>query len=146
MSGLVTAAWVGVGIAAYGAHESEKANDEAVEASRKSEAAKQRMASADAAKARLEQVREARIRRAQIVASGANTGLGSSTSGVAGAISSISSQAAANIGSINQAEGFAQQISYYNQQAADARTDAANAQAWGQVGMQVAGMAVQRIK
>ena len=146
MSALIGAAIVGVGISAYSAYKQGEANEDAQEAQQRAEAVKSRMVSADAAKARLQQVREARIRNAQVTAAGSNAGMGVSSSGIAGAVGSITTQAAGNIGAINQKQSFADQLSYYNQQTADASAKAANAQQWGQVGMQVAGMAVGKIK
>lgn len=145
MSGLFTAV-AGLAVAGYSAVEQRKANKQSRIAQEKSNAAQQRMASADAAKERLKQVREARIRNAQLLSSGATGGMGVTSSGIAGGIGSVTSQAASNIGTIGQKEGFAQEISFYNQQAANARTDAANAQQWGQLGMQAVSIAIPRIK
>ena len=147
MVGVVAGALVlGAGVALYGTYKAGEAADDAAEAQRQGEAVKSRMASADAAKSRLQQVREARIRNAQVTAAGSNAGMGVSSSGIAGAVGSVTTQAAGNIGTINQKQSFAAELSYYNQQSADASTKAANAQQWAQVGMQVAGMAAGKIK
>lgn len=147
MVGIVAgAAIAGVAISAYSAVEQKRANKKARVAQEQANAAQQRMASADAARARLQQVREMRMRNATMLSAGVTGGMGVTSSGIAGGIGSVTTQAAGNIGTINQKEGFAGEISFYNQQAADAQTSAANAQQWGQLGMTVAGMAVQRIK
>lgn len=88
---------------------------------------------------RIKQAREARIRRARIIAATGNEGLGfNGTSGSVGGTSSVSSQAANNIGNINQDVGFANRISVFNQGAADAQgsynsAQASNAQ-WQSIG------------
>lgn len=101
------------------------------EAQKQSEQAKSRMAEVQAARERVSQVREERIRRAQVISSAGNQGLGAGTSGVAGSVSSIGSQAGANIGFINQQETFAGDASKANQNAADAAGRAGVAAAEG---------------
>lgn len=67
-----------------------------------------------ARKERRQQLREARLRRSQVLAAAANAGaIGSST--VGGALGSLGSQFGANIGSINEAQGFGQAISTQNE-------------------------------
>jgi hypothetical protein len=146
MSGLVAAAVVGVGISAYSAYETQEAQEDAAAAQQQADQVAGRMASADAARSRLQQAREARIRNAQLLSAGMNSGMGVGGSGVVGATGSIASQAAGNIGTINQKQSFGQEISYYNQQAADANTSAANAQMIGKVGGTITGLAMSRIK
>lgn len=89
-------------------------------AQKKSIEAQQKIADAQAARERIQAAREARIRRAQILASTGNQGIGAASSGPAGAVSSIGSQLGANIANINTIQNFAQQASKANQQAADA--------------------------
>lgn len=100
--------------------------------------AQQKMADVEAQRQRIQQVRESRIRRAQILASSGNTGLGVGTSGVSGSVSSVGSQAASNIGMINQTQTFAAEASAANQRAADAASRGARAQAtaaqWQSIG------------
>lgn len=108
-----------------------QAAGEAADAQKAANEAQQRAAQVEAQKARIQQVREARIRRAQVLASGTNTGLGTGTSGMGGAIGSISSQMAGNIGDINQQQTFATQTSQALQKSADAQVDA---QKWQQIG------------
>jgi hypothetical protein len=58
--------------------------------------------------------------------------IGGGTSGISGAASSVTSQAAQNIGMIGVSQTFADQASRANQQAADASSRVAQAQATGQ--------------
>ena len=70
-------------------------------AQKQSIAAQQRISDAQSARERVQAVREARIRRAQILASTGNQGIAPTSSGPAGAVSSISSQLGSNIANIN---------------------------------------------
>jgi len=108
-----------------------KAQGKAADAQRESQQAQQRSASANAQRERIKAMREARIRAAQIEASAGAAGMGQLSSGVAGSIASIGSQAGANIGQINVQEGFAEEASLANQRAANAMADAAQWQAIG---------------
>ena len=91
------------------------------------------------------QVREQRIRTGQITAATGGAGLGlAGTSGFTGSVGSLATQAAANIGQINVAQGFAQEQSGYNIAAADAASKGfqAGQQAtqWKNVGTMASGM------
>jgi hypothetical protein len=90
----------------------------------------QRMQEVEAQRARIAQQREARIRRAQVISS--STTMGAGTSGTSGAVSSIGSQMASNIGGIGVTQGFAAAASEANQQAADASSRIAESQARAQ--------------
>lgn len=125
--GAVASAVVG----AYSAVEQRQSAKEAANEQRKAREAQQRAADVEAQRARVQQVREARIRRAQVLASAGNEGLGAGTAGVAGAVGSIGSQAASNIGNINVQQGFAQQASVATQRAADAELEGME---WQQIG------------
>lgn len=92
----------------------------------KAEAERQRIeqvrADVAARKERREQLREARIRRSQVLSAAANAGaIGSSTT--QGALGSLGSQFGANIGAINEAQGFGQAISTQNEAAAAQQTE-----------------------
>jgi hypothetical protein len=79
-------------------------------------------ADVNARKERRQQLREARIRRAQVLSASANAGaLGASTT--TGAIGGINTQFGANIGQINEAQGFGQAISTQNEAAAAQQTE-----------------------
>lgn len=103
-----------------GADQQRQAAEQQAQAQRESIAAQGRMQQIEAQRARIAQVREARIRRASIIASAGNVGLGAGTSGVGGSVGSIQSQAASNIGTISQKQTFADQATTANQHAADA--------------------------
>jgi hypothetical protein len=61
-------------------------------------------------------------------------GMGQASSGIAGSLSSIGSQAGSNIANINVQEGFAGMASAANQRAANAAAKGAQWQAIGQIG------------
>lgn len=87
---------------------------------KKVEESRRRQSEVEARQARLAQVREQRIRTGQITAATGGAGIGlAGTSGFTGAVGSLATQAAANIGQINVAQGFAQEQSGYNIAAAD---------------------------
>ena len=79
-----------------------------------------RYAMAQARLQRLASIREQRIKTGQVTAEAGGAGIGTAgTSSFTGAVGTLATQAAANIGKINQAEGFAQDMSGYNQQLAN---------------------------
>lgn len=89
-----------------------------------------------AMKEQRQQIRASRIARAQILARGQAQGAAES-SGVIGGMSSATSQATSNIAATNTNLSFANQISEYNQKAANAAGRASLFQTAGQVGMQL---------
>lgn len=115
----------------YSANRQSKAAKQQAAAQREATAAQGRAANVEAQRARIQQVREARIRRAQVISAGTEGGLGTGTSGMGGAVGSISSQAASNIGTINQQQTFAEQTSAALQQATDYGV---KAQQWQMIG------------
>lgn len=115
----------------YSANKQAKATKQAAAAQREATAAQGRSASVEAQRARIAQVREARIRRAQVLSAGTNAGLGAGTSGIGGAVGSISTQMAENIGTIGQQETFAQETSAALQRSADYQL---KAQKWQTIG------------
>ena len=117
------------------------AMQEGAQAQKEAEQAKSRIAERENARARIEQAREARIRVASIQASTGAAGIGAGTSGVAGSVSSIGSQAGSNIGFINQQETFAGQASAAMQRSADATARAGVASAEGAQWQQIGGLA-----
>lgn len=129
MSGVFTALAITT-VAAVGSYQQQK---KAAKSQRAAQEAQQRGANVEAGRARISQVREARIRAAQIRAQAGAAGTGQASSGVAGAISSIGSQAGANIGAINVQQGFAEEASAQLQQAANAQLKAAGWQALGSI-------------
>ena len=129
----ITAIVAGIGAAGqvYSASQQARATRNAANAQREATAAQGRAANVDAQRARIAQVREARIRRAQVISAGTNSGLGLGTSGIGGAVGSISSQEGSNIGYINQQQTFADQASTALQSAADYQVQA---QRWQMIG------------
>jgi len=81
-----------------------------------------------ARKERQKQLRETRIRKAQILSTTTLAG-GGGSSGQAGALGSIGTQFGANIGRINEAQGFSSAISEQNEEAAKQQGVIANSQA-----------------
>lgn len=79
---------------------------------------------------RRQQVREERIRRARILASAENTGVGASSSAI-GALGALGTNTAANIGFMSSEGRAAQGITSANQSALDAQT---RGQMWQGVG------------
>lgn len=86
----------------------------------------------DAARERRQQVRDERIRRARIIAASENTGV-SESSGELGALGSLSTQFASNIGTNLGKLKTAEDVSIFSQQAANAAGDQFSAQARGQL-------------
>jgi len=98
--------------------EQQQQSREIAKARKFSEQAKARQANVESQRARVAVAREARIKRAQLLASSGAEGKGSS--GIAGASGSIQSQAASNIGFINETEYFSKMSTQANQRIADA--------------------------
>lgn len=121
MSGVaVAAAVVGAAATVYSANKTAAAAKQSAAAQREATAAQSRSASVEAQKARISQIREARIRRAQVL-----------SSGIGGAVGSISTQMAENIGTIGQQQTFAQQTTNALQLATDKGLEA---QKWQMIG------------
>lgn len=120
---------VGLAMAYDSGKEQKKASQRQVKAQKESSQAQGRMSEIEAQRARIAQMREARIRQASVLAS---TGGVSESSGTAGAVSSIGSQMASNIGNIGVNQQLAGQASAANQRSADAAGDMFTAQAKGQ--------------
>lgn len=144
MSAFVVAA-IGVGVTAIGTIKSSQAASKQAAEQKKANAAQQAAASASAQRERIKAVREARLRAGQVDNAGGSMGMGQSSSGIAGSLSSIGSQAGSNIANINVQEGFAATASAANQRAADFGAQAAKWQAIGSIGSQVTsfGMGMQ---
>lgn len=146
MSGIAIAgAVVGAAATVYSANKQAGAAKQQAAAQREATAAQQKMAGAQAARERLAQIRQGRRQGGSITAAAGASGLGQTTSGVAGSLSSIGSQVASNIGQINIQEGFAELASQANQRAADAQTKQAKWQSIGQVGQTIFSQSVSRI-
>jgi hypothetical protein len=131
-STIVSAAAIGsavVGVASY--VEGQKARGAAAESQKRAQAEGEKMQgesrarnAADAARERRAQLREERVRRARILQSAENTGVDAS-SGEFGAIGSLSTNLASNIGDNLGRLGSAQRTSEYAQNAANFQGDVA---------------------
>lgn len=158
------AAMVITGVSAYQGYQAQQeaasaqeqqavAQQQQVAAQREATAVQQRSANVQSQKERVRQLREARVARARVLSSSINMGVGIASTGVSGAISSISSKYGENIGNINVAETFAEKTALAQQRAADfgtqastfgarAQTKMAEAAQWqqlSQLGFQAAG-------
>ena len=127
--------------AAYAQYENgkdaQRAQQQAADEQRKARGEEAAINAAKASQERRQQIRDERIRRGQIVNASANTGT-SDSSGMAGALGSMSTQLGANMG-FNQGMYMAgQRIGRHNQNAADfnanAQSAANRASMWGSVG------------
>jgi hypothetical protein len=107
------------------------------EEAEKSQAEARAQQASDAAEQRRTQVRSERVRRAQILQSASNTGADES-SGEAGATGSLSTQLSSNMGQIAGTAQRANNMSIFQQNAADYQSEARQSmftgQLWGQVG------------
>lgn len=144
----VVAAVAGIGAAVgstvmgiSAANKQKKAMQQAADAQREQNRIEQARQAVLAQRDRIAQVREARIRRAQVISSAGNAGVGISggTSGVSGATSSIQSQLGNNLGTLGTMSSFAQQLSAANQREADAQSKFFKAGAQGQMWQSIFG-------
>lgn len=122
------------------------AAEQSAAAQREANAIQQRSANVQAQRERIKQLREARVARARVLSSAVNMGIGTASTGVSGAMSSISSQYGENVGNINVAQTFAEKTAQAQQRAADfgvqAQSKMAEAAQWqqlAQTGFQTAG-------
>lgn len=125
-----------------------KFESQRAEAARQLEQSRARQSAVEARQRRLATIREQRIRTGQVVAMTGSSGLGlPGTSGYTGAVGSLSTQAAANIGQINQAQGFAQEQSGYSIAAGQAASRGfqagVQAQQWQNIGTMAGGFGTQ---
>lgn len=142
MSGVIVgAAVIGAAGAVYSANKTSKAMKNSANAQREATQAQSRSASVQAARDRMAQIREARIRAGAIAGAGGAEGVGMVSSGIAGSIASVGSQAGANIGAINVAQGFAETASAAMQVSTDQQVKAQRWQAIGAISSQVASTA-----
>jgi hypothetical protein len=88
---------------------------------REAERVRQIRADVQTRKEKVSQVRQGRIKKGQILQRAKNAGTGGGTSGLVGAISSVASTVAENIGTLGQFRGFAERISTLTQEAANFR-------------------------
>jgi len=108
---------------AKAAKKSANAQRRGQEAAREAERIQQVQANVEVRKDKQKQLREARLRKAQILQGNINAGAGLGTSTTVGALGGINSQFGANIGSINQRQGFSQQLGVQTQRQSSAQSD-----------------------
>lgn len=121
-----------------------KAVKQQVAAQQEAQRIEQARANVLAQRDRVAQIREDRIRRANIIASAGNAGLGvgptnGGSSGISGATGSVRSQFGQNMGTLGQMSDFAAQITAANQREAQAQSDFYNAGAKGQMWQSIFG-------
>lgn len=122
---------IGAIIGTVGTIKQMQAAKKAEKAEKKRTEGAQRQVQVEAEQTRRRALRERFIQQGQVMAQGANAGVGlTGTSGVQGALSSIGSQSATNVGNINVREGSA--ISMANVQS-DINQNINRANQWGQV-------------
>ena len=122
---------VGAVIGAFSSIKQMGAAKKAAKQEKKRAEGAQRQTQVEAEQARRRSLRERMIAQGQVVSQGANAGVGiAGTSGVQGALSSVGSQFATNVGNINVREGSA--ISMANTQS-DINQSLNQANQWGQI-------------
>ena len=122
---------IGAIVGAVGTIKQMQAAKKAEKAEKKRTEGAQRQVQVEAEQTRRRALRERFIQQGQVLAQGANSGVGiGGTSGVQGALSSIGAQSATNVGNINVREGSA--ISMANVQS-DINQNINRANQWGQV-------------
>ena len=117
--------------------EAKQQQQQATAEQRKAQQEQKAAQAAQAAAERRQQIREERVKRARLIQSSANTGVAMS-SGEAGASGSLSTQLGSNLGFNTGQLNAAENISGFNQNAADFLSSASNsiqtANQWGQIG------------
>lgn len=136
--GIEILAYAALAVSAYSAVESASAQKEAAAAQRKAQSEQKAINASQAAAERRQQIREERIKRAKIVQASTNTGV-TDSSGEAGSTSSLSTQLGSNVGQNLGTIQSMNNISNYQQQAANAMTDAADWNAIGSVSQSIFG-------
>lgn len=142
--GIETIAIVGLAVAGAGVvmnYQQQKKSQQfqaaAANEQRKANAITSAQQAQQADRERRQQIREERIRRATIIQQSTNSG-SSGSSGEQGAIGGMSTQLASNLGANGSALMAGQQITGFNQNAANFMTAAQTAQGkgqmWGQIG------------
>lgn len=121
----LSVAGVGTAASIQQGRQARKASQRAADEQSKIASEQRAQNAASAAAERRQQVREERVRRGTIMNAANNTGTAGS-SGVMGAVGSLSTQLASNMGANQGAFMRGQRISGYAQNAADYNTSAAN--------------------
>lgn len=125
--------FVGTAVSLEGQSDARDANRQRTLAQEKIQAEQKAANAAEQAKERRQQIREERVRRARIIQSAVNTGVEGS-SGELGAVGSLSTQLASNIATNIGRIQSANNISIFQQDAANAETAFGNAQQTIQTG------------
>jgi hypothetical protein len=130
--GVATLLGAAFGIASFSQQaKASKQAKKAAQAQIKAQQLGQRIANVRAARERRQQVAQARVLQAQQLAGGFSAGVGRGSSAVQGAVSSIGSQAASNVGFSQQVAGLSALASEQNILSAQYQSQAATSQAYG---------------
>ncbi len=105
-----------------------RAEQSRIAAEREKQRIEQLRANVQVRKERQKTRREARLRKAQVLQAGINAGGGFQGSTLQGALGGIGTQFSANIGAINEAQGFSGETSRQNEAAAAAQSEIAKQQ------------------
>ena len=132
----------GLAIGAIGTFAQISASKQAASEQRKARAAQRRVQQEQTRRSRLQALRQAQLTRARAQSTGIGIGAGES-SGLAGGLSSVSANTGAALGSASQLSGLSNQISVFNQNAADAQSRAQTFGAVAGLGSTIASFAVK---
>lgn len=95
---------VGLGLSAVGSYTQYQGQKSQAKASRRAEMLRKQQMQLESSRKRREQIRQMQISQAQISNNAANSGTGQGSSGVLGGIGAVGTNAAYNVGQINQSE------------------------------------------
>lgn len=132
----------GLAIGAIGTFAQISASKQAASEQRKARAAQRRVQQEQTRRSRLQALRQAQLTRARAQSTGIGIGAGES-SGLAGGLSSVSANTGAALGSASQLSGLSNQISVFNQNAADAQSRAQTFGAVSGLGSTIASFALK---
>lgn len=140
MPAIGPAVWVAIAslaVSAVGTYMTIKEQQKAVRLQRQANAVSKAEQDAQVAMQRRAQVRQERVRRAEIIASATDSGVGMS-SGMLGATSAVGSLVEGNIANISRNKVSSDTANMFNQQAADAQGQARTYQAIASLGGETA--------
>jgi hypothetical protein len=136
MAFAATLAVIGLGVTADGADKQRKAAHKSMAAQEKIQSEQRASNAASSARERRQQIREERVRRARVEQAAVNTGVAGS-SGELGALSALSTNLNSNIGANLGRIQTADNISIFQQDAANAQDQARSAGNYMQLGQSI---------